>query len=94
VRVEQKPSEEVIISVKPSLDLFKQLVGTFLRQSRDLPSQIREGSTMEIANDTERCLLLSVIKKHGVLRSNGIYHTVRERERHWWARRSGTCFYF
>tara|TARA_R110002060_G_scaffold65221_1_gene74236 strand:+ start:546 stop:983 length:438 start_codon:yes stop_codon:yes gene_type:complete len=75
VRVEQKPSEEVIRRVKPSLDLEHEL-GTTIARVDDLPSQIRECGTVEVAHYTQRSLLLGVIHQYRVFRSHSVDHPV------------------
>lgn len=77
--VEQKPSEELMIKVNPSFDLFWfSLDGFDSRGGIDIPSQISKSCKMQVAHNTQRSLLMSIKDHHSVLRSHGIDNAIRK----------------
>lgn len=82
VKVEQKPSEDVMSRVKPSVDLKQELVVLKKIRGHCLPSQIGESRTMKIANHTERSLLLRIVYQNRVLGGNRVDHSIWQRESH------------
>ena len=75
-REEQKPSEDDIIKVRPSLDLVDLLAGAGVPGELYIPCKIGKGSAVEIAHDADRGLLLSIIQQYRVLSSYRIYHAI------------------
>lgn len=76
VRHEQNPSDDVIRSVLPSFDLFQLSASVFKLCEELIPGKICESCKVEIADDTQRLLLLRVVDVHSILGSDSVYHAV------------------
>jgi hypothetical protein len=80
VRVEQKPSDELMSNVSPSLDLeilSARFDHTF---SRFVPGKVCESCKVQVAHDSDGSHLLRVVYKHRVLRRHSIDDAVRQSE--------------
>ena len=77
-RLEQNPSEELIIKVRPSCDL-KIILASFHEKlkSSDIPGKVRECCIVQVTDDDQRRLLLRIIYQDSVLCSNSINYPVR-----------------
>lgn len=91
--VEQKPSEEVIKRVSPSLalqggyGLASRRFACFPATGAEncvrkeigafLPCKIGEGGAVQVAYNAKGRLLLSIVEEDGILGSNGIDHPIR-----------------
>lgn len=84
VTAEQKPSEDVINSVEPSLDLWP-LVLARGDDATDIPCDVSEGREVQVANNAQRLLLLCVVDVDSVLSGHRIDHAIWEAEGGCWA---------
>lgn len=85
VRQEQKPSDDVISKVLPSLDLYcivsiRHGGGRWIY----LPSQVGKCGIVQIADDTDRPLLLCVIHMHCILGGDSVYDSIWQSKRRRW----------
>jgi len=78
--VEQKPSDELITSVKPSLDL--ELISWWVAWGRagSLPGEVGKGGKVKVADDAQWHLLLRIIHQHCILGGNRIHYSVGQCE--------------
>ena len=76
VSVEQNPSEELMRSVRPSTDL--PVVSTGLEAgAMHVPGQISKCCAMQVADNTDRGLLLRIVQQNGIFGRHRIDHAVR-----------------
>ncbi len=78
-RVEQKPSEELIRRVSPSVDLAR-VSGRSKRGQMDSPCEVCECRKVQITDDAQRRLLLRIVHQHSVLRGHGIDDPIGQRK--------------
>jgi hypothetical protein len=88
VTAEQNPSEDVMSSVDPSLDLhWLAILGDI--HALHVPCDISKGSEVQVANNAQRLLLLCIVDVDGILCRYRVNHSVRKskgrcRPSWWW----------